>query len=337
MNKNKYYNITRLLSHNSYISMVMSGRATGKTFSTTKFIVNKFLKHKKQTVYLRRTMTQLDECKDTFFRDMEKVFPDIEFRVEGYTGYINGEEAIFFMAVSTSPNKKGSEYPDVDFILWDEYIETKSQHTGKYLKNEMILFLDMVNTIFRFREELQRIVLLSNSVSYVCPLFSFFDITPDPTKKFQSFKDGLITLELYSNDVFIQEVTRHPFAKLVNGTKYFNYAIGNEVLEDTNDFIKEKEKGKYSFIAEFKVDNFRLGLWLNIKDASIYVDEKIDAASSEKYVISTDDMTQGYFLIKDFRKSWRVKQIRSSFNNSKVYYSTQEVKKVFMERVIKFI
>ena len=315
----------------------MSGRATGKTFAATKFIVNKFLKTGKQSFYIRRTRTQLDECKDTFFRDMEKEFPKVEFKVEGTTGYINGKEAVFMSSVSISPNKKGSEYPDVDFILFDEYIETKSQHTGKYLKNEMILFLDLINTVFRFREELQRILILSNSVSFVCPLFSFFDIKPDPNKRFQTFKDGNITLELFKSEAFIQEINNHPFAKLIKDTKYYNYAIGNEVLEDTNDFICEKEKGKYSYMCTLKIENMILGLWFNILTQAIYIDNKIDSNSCERYVIHLEDIKEGYFLIKDFRSSWRIKQIRSCFNNGKIFYLNQEIKKLFMERAIKYI
>lgn len=317
--------------------MVMSGRATGKTFAATKFIVNKWLKHKKASFYIRRTMTQLDECKDTFFRDMEIEFPDVDFKVDGYIGYINGEEAVYMSAVSVSPNKKGSEYPNVDFILFDEYIETKSQHTGKYLKNEMILFLDLVNTIFRFRVEKQRILILSNSVSFVCPIFSFFDISPDPTKRFQTFKDNSITLELFKSEVFVAEVKQHPFAKLVEGTKYYNYAIGNEVLEDTNDFIKLKQKGKYAFICEIKIDNYNLGLWKNLRDNFIYIDEKLDKNNIDKYCVFTDDLSEGYFLIKDFRKTWRIKEIRTCFNNARIYYCNQEIKKLFMDRIIKYI
>jgi hypothetical protein len=317
--------------------MVMSGRAMGKTYATTSLIVKKFLKTGKQTVYLRRTATQIDNVKDTFFRDMEKAFPDHEFKVDGYTGYIDDRPAIYFIPVSTGPNEKGAEYPDVDLILWDEYIETKSQYTGKYLRNEMILFFDLVNTIFRYREELQRIIILSNSVSYVCPLFSFFDIEPDPTKKFQSFKNGLITLELYHNENFVKEIKNRPFSKLLEGTPYYAYAIDNQVLEDTKDFVKNKPDAKYSFICEIKVDGYKLGLWFNLKDSSIYVDEKIDNTNIDKYVIYNDDLTQGYSMIKDYRKTWKIKEIRNCFNNGKMFYCNQEIKKLFMDRVIKYI
>lgn len=340
MNKNKYYSLTRLFSHNAYFNICMSGRGQGKTFSGKKFMLDNYIKKNKQSAYMRRTVAELDDCKDTFFKDIAPYYPDHELKVEGYEGYIDGEVAIYFVAVSNSGNKKSTPYPDVNFILFDEYIPTKSTHSGRFLKNEMILLLDMIETIFRDREtngEIQKVLFLSNSVSYVCPLFSFFDIEPSPGVRFQRFKNNLIVLELFESKAFVEEKKNSSFGKLIQGTKYADYAIGNEVLQDTNDFIQKSKKGKWQFLCEIKVDNMRLGIWFNLKDYTLYVDEKIDNSSIEKYVVFQDDLTPSYFLVKDIRKTWRIKEIRTKFNNACIYYSTQEVKKTFMERVIKYL
>ena len=72
-------------------------------------------------------------------------------------------------------------------------------------------------------------------------------------KRFQKFKDGLICLELFTSNVFIEKKKETRFGKLVTGTRYGNYAIENETLEDTSDFIKDRGNYKYKYKIYFSV------------------------------------------------------------------------------------
>lgn len=231
----KWYSCNRLLSHNAFISMVMSPRGNGKTYDGKKLIIKNFLKDGSQSVYVRRKKTEIDEVKNNFWKDIQEEFPNHDFTVEGTVGFIDGKEVVYFIPLSTSTNKKSTAYPKVKLIIFDEYIVTKSTYND-YITNEMVLFLDLIETVFRSRTN-GRVLLLANAVSYVNPFFSFFDIVPRENERFTKYKDGLICLEQFKSDVFMEEKKQTPFGRLIEGTDYAKYAIENEVLEDNNEFI----------------------------------------------------------------------------------------------------
>lgn len=332
---NKYYNIAPLLSHNAYISICFSGRGQGKSFQAKKKIINNFLKKGEQTVYCRRNKSELELVKDTFFNDIKDHYPDHEFTVEGFEGYIDGELAIYFIPLSVSSSLKSASFHGVTLFIFDEYVITKSSH-NRYLKNEMTLLLDLWETIFRDREK-SRVIILSNSVSFVNPLFSFFDIVPKQGQRFQKFKDGLIVLELFTSDKFVEEKLKTPWGRLVQGTTYGDYAIGNSTLEDNNDFIEPKPPGSYRFVASFKNEGFEIGVWYNKNTRSFYVDEKIDKLSIFRFGITADGVEPGIKRIKEYRKTWQIKDTLKAYDNNNIAFISQEVKKFFINNVVKYL
>ena len=117
-----WYSYQNLLSQNCFLNFVMSPRGNGKSYGAKKIMIDNFIKKGKQSVYVRRTQTELDGMKMTFFADIAEQYPSNEFEVVGDVGYIDGEEAIFFIALSTSLKKKSSAYPKVTSIFFDEYV-----------------------------------------------------------------------------------------------------------------------------------------------------------------------------------------------------------------------
>ena len=48
-----YYDISHILTYNAYFNFLIGERGVGKTFSSKKFVINKFLKKGEQFIYLR--------------------------------------------------------------------------------------------------------------------------------------------------------------------------------------------------------------------------------------------------------------------------------------------
>ena len=335
MSNEKWYSPNRLLSHNAFINFVMSPRGNGKSYSAKKLIIKNYLKDGSQAVYVRRTKVEIDEVKDTYWNDIGEEYPDLDFKVEGYIGYINGDEVVHFIPLSTSTNKKSASYPKVKWIIFDEYIITKTTY-NRYLKNEMTLLLDLIETVGRDRNI--RVLIMANSVSFVNPLFSFFDIVPKENQRFSKYKDGLICVEQFTSHVFMEEKKKTPFGRLIEGTIYSKYAIENEVLEDTNDFIKEREGAKYKFLACFKYEDFKIGVWENLENNELFCDERIDEDNINKFAMLLEELEEGYLYYKGYRNvNLRIIKIKKSAIQGNLYFCSQEIKKIMQDRVIPYL
>ena len=335
MTNEKWYSPNRLLSHNAFINFVMSPRGNGKSYSAKKLIIKNYLKDGSQAVYVRRTKVEIDEVKDTYWNDIGEEYPDLDFKIEGYIGYINGDEVVHFIPLSTSTNKKSASYPKVNWIIFDEYIITKTTY-NRYLKNEMTLLLDLIETVGRDRNI--RVLIMANSVSFVNPLFSFFDIVPKENQRFSKYKDGLICVEQFTSHVFMEEKKETPFGRLIEGTNYSKYAIENEVLEDTNDFIKEREGAKYKFLACFKYEDFKIGVWENLENNELFCDERIDEDNINKFAMLLEELEEGYLYYKGYRNvNLRIIKIKKSAIQGNLYFCSQEIKKIMQDRVIPYL
>lgn len=335
MTNEKWYSPNRLLSHNAFINFVMSPRGNGKSYSAKKLIIKNYLKNGSQAVYTRRTKVEIDEVKDTYWNDIREEYPELDFKVEGYIGYINGDEVVHFIPLSTSTNKKSASYPKVNWIIFDEYIITKTTY-NRYLKNEMTLLLDLIETVGRDRNI--RVLIMANSVSFVNPLFSFFDIVPKENQRFSKYKDGLICVEQFTSHVFMEEKKKTPFGRLIEGTNYSKYAIENEVLEDTNDFIKEREGAKYKFLACFKYEDFKIGVWENLENNELFCDERIDEDNINKFAMLLEELEEGYLYYKGYRNvNLRIIKIKKSAIQGNLYFCSQEIKKIMQDRIIPYL
>ena len=99
MNKEMYYNPSKLLSYNAFLSLVIGERGVGKTYGFKKFCINHYIKKKKKFAWLRRFGTDLGETfgdpkePDKFFKGIKTEFPKHDFSVE------NDEKGKMFPAI----------------------------------------------------------------------------------------------------------------------------------------------------------------------------------------------------------------------------------------------
>ena len=338
-----FYNINKLMSYNALYSFCMGERGLGKTYAGKKKMIDIWLKNRKQSIYTRRTVTELDKVKDSLFNDIakDKKYQHLEIEVKGYQGFIDGECFCYFIPLSTSTQYKSASFPDVEFIFFDEYILTKTGRNS-YLKNEMTLLNDLVFTVFRYRKP--TVYLCSNAVSFVNPFFSYFGIEPRPNDKFITIKNKYnnevdVVVELTQKGAYRDMIKKTRFAQMLEGTEYGSYAIDNNTLEDSSDFIMEnKPFGFNYFRGAFRVGNRIIGAWsvMNL-DNGVWFGEKIDPSSNNKYTVYSNQNFEGWRNVKIDRNSYNIKYIKKCFLEGTCYYEKQEVKKLFVEEISKFL
>lgn len=330
-----WYDKQQLLSYNKIFNFVLSNRGGGKTFHCTRWAIDDYKKNKAQTVWIRRYQTEIDEMlkNDKFFDAVRSYYPDDEFSIADNMAYIKrkGQEVkevfIYFVALSTSRQLKSNNYPDVNKLIYDEFIIDKGRIT--YIKNEPEVFLDLFETVARLRDNV-RAVFLANSVSVVNPYFSFFRIHPDKKKRFNVYPRG-ICVEFFTDAEFIEAKKKTRFGQLIDGTKYAEYAINNEWLADSMTFIEAKPKTGCNFVMGLKYMGQMYGFWVNYEKGLVYVNRQYDPSYYGLYTLTKDDHEPNLLLIKSIKDSRPMQTVLFAYQNSLMRFEDMEVKSIMYE------
>ena len=328
-----WYDKAQLLSHNKILNMVLSNRGGGKTFHFTRWGIDDFKKTGNQCVWVRRYGTEIDEMllNGKFFDAVREYYPEDELTIEGNLGLINGEVAFYFIALSTSRQLKSNNYPRVNKIIFDEFVIDKGRVT--YLKNEVEVFLDLYETVARMRDNV-RAVLLANSISIVNPYFLFWNIKPNPGKRFTVV--GQVCVELFTDADFIAAKQKTRFGQLVKGTRYSDYAIDNKWLLDNDTFVQKKTPDA-RFMLGLKYSGTMYGFWADYTEGLIFVNRQYDPSSICLFCLTKEDHNANVLLIKSLNESKLIKRVVFAFRNGLLRFEDMQVKNQFYEFISYFV
>lgn len=328
-----WWNRAKLLSHNKILNMVLSNRGGGKTFDMTRWCIDDFKRKGAQAVWVRRYQTEIDEMllNGKFFDAVRQYYPDDELKIDGNVGRINGEVAIYFIALSTSRQLKSNNYPFVNKIIFDEFIIDKGRVT--YLKNEVEVFLDLYETVARTRDNV-RAVLLANAVTIVNPYFLFFNVKPDIDKRFTV--NGQVCIELFTDRDFVEAKKKSRFGQLVDGTRYSDYAIENKWLLDNETFIEPKTP-RAEFMLSLTYNGVIYGFWIDYKVGLIFVNRQYDPSSYAQYCLQKDDHQPNLLLIKSLSDCKPMQRIIYAFRQGLIRFEDMTIKNQFYEYIGLFI
>lgn len=328
-----YYNFGQLLSYNGVFNFLAGARGLGKTFGAKEKGIKDFLKNGDQFIYLRRYKTEL-KAAATFFADIEYLFPDWEFRVNGHQFECSPmSEAAnkkrkwdimgYVVALSTSQNLKSIAYPRVKLIIYDEFILEKGN--VQYISNEVDVFLNFYNTVDRGQDK-TRVLFLANAVSIDTPFFIEYKI--DPAKaEFQRFFDGFIVVHIPRSEEFAASMRNTRFGKFISETDYARYAIDNEFRDNNGTMVKRKDSSsRYLLSIETRRGTF--SIWSNAIAGVYYAQEKQpgnttmvtlirDRVTTEKPLMEFSDM-----FLSNLRTAWK---------KGKVYFDHDATRNAFIE------
>lgn len=320
-NKDIYYDLNKLLSYNKLISISIGARGRGKSYAAKRWCINGWLKNKKQFVYIRRYLTELDNI-GNYFSDIKDIYKNHEFEVKSGCFYIDGAVAGYYMALSTSQKLKSSSFPEVDKIVFDEFLVDKGRVT--YLKNEVEMFLDIIETIARTRDDV-RVLMISNAISSVNPYFMQFGIFPHDGDKIIC-KDEVV-VDIDKNQAFIDFKKQTKFGRLIAGTNYGKYSIENEFLRDNKSFI-EKMSGVSICWYGLKYEGQVYSVWYNQSSGYVFVTKKDMPQTCEIYAITTDDHKPNMVLLS--RSKQVFKNLLTAYEYGSIRFDCLQSKGAFL-------
>lgn len=327
-----YFNGYEMLTHNCLFNFVIGNRGCGKTYWSKEWAINDFLKTGSQFVYLRRYETEFNEGKNKkFFDDILDKYPDHEFSVKGMSMFIDGKPCGFFKSLSKAKVEKSVPFPAVNKIIYDEFILDKGSH--HYLPDEVINFLEFYETIARTRNNV-RAIFISNAITVTNPYFLFFNIKLNSKKKFQKPREDVLVV-LENDDEFMEMKRKTRFGKIINGTKYGDYAIDNMFLRDDDTFIGKKTgNARYYFTLRYKAISY--GVWIDYIAGKYYVSKDIDPYCKLLFCITQDDHTPNTMLIKG-KSSKILRQFTEAYKIGCVVFENINIKNICYDIIRLFL
>lgn len=318
-----WYDNSKMLSYNKIINFVVGNRGGGKTYNAKKWCINDYIKNQKEFVWVRRYKTELKKI-NKFFDDIKFQYPDLELTVKGNIAYCNGNVMGYFIALSTSQRDKSVSFPNVNKIIFDEFLIAKG--SLRYLPNEVDVFLELFETVARLRDNV-RATFLANNITVVNPYFTYFNLKPNLNKQFNVFDN--IIVEYFTDSDFIAEKQKTRFGKLISNTEYGQYSIENNALYDNDNFIAKKTNDS-KFIFSIKYNKSIFGIWTSHKYGKMFVNKQYDPCSLNNFSITTDDHEPNMLYIRQFKKLRNVKDLIFAFDTGILFFEDQECKKEFI-------
>lgn len=219
------------------VTVIIGGRGIGKTYGAITFLIDEG----KKFIYLRNTEVQIRESASDFGNPFKRWNMDhdrdIKILPEGkhYTIQENDSVYGYAAALSTFKNLRGVDLSDIEYVLFDEFIER-----DRIRFDQFAAFANLYETINRNREllgeESLKCILLSNAQKLDNPILAGYGFIGIIERMIQAGrrleKSKEYCIELPQSEV--SEAKRETaLYKLTAGSRYEREALGNEFANDS--------------------------------------------------------------------------------------------------------
>lgn len=332
-----YIDIPRTLSYNALWNYILGMRGGGKTYGSLKYCIDQYQKAKSkgrnwQFMYVRRMKTELEKLTQMrggrLFNAVQKEFPDNVLKAESNILYCDNKVMGYAQALSTASLLKSDAFPDVQLIIFDEFI-IDNRGTYHYLKDEVTKFLDLYETVARGRDVI--VLFLSNAVTVTNPYFDYFHLDKPRNGDIQRFgKSKQILVQNFVSPTLSTMKKRSRFGQIIEGTDYSDYAYDNEWLLDNEDFIEHKtQRCEYFLTLRYK-DSW-IGIWNDPVQWLFYVSPDVDLQFGKVYSVTTDDHKPNVMLFHAGRKLPWLKKLQEAYEMGAVRYENMKMKNWFRD------
>lgn len=317
-----FYDPETTASHGYLLNLVMSNRGGGKTFGWTRRCINRYIKRKRQFIYLRRTDEDVKACKDDYLNDMNasgfwpgRTFEVVGKRIMMHTESSDKTEHIgYILALSTASKVRSVAYPYVDTIIFDEFlIENKG---GQYLQFEVKRLISFMETVFRDRENVV-CTCLANYISKSNPYFDYFKLYPKG--EFTKSKEYPVLIHNYKNKKFVEHKSKTQMAALARANEQYGAYMLDNVAMDSQVFL-EKRTGNAHYWYTIKFSGETYGVWFDEAKGLVYCTTDHDPLCKNIYAFDTDDHGPNLIMIQASKSHPQIKRLRLAIDNGLCRY-----------------
>ena len=185
--KQKFYSLTNILKKKCDYNVIFGERSNGKTYAALEYMILQYVTKGTQGAYIRRWRADLigkraeslfaNHVANGVIEKLTKGKYNEVFYISGkwYLSKFNHETNkrypdvtpfCYAFALSEQEHDKSTSYPTVTTVVFDEFLTRRY-----YLPDEFMLFMNVLSTIIRQRDNVQ-IFMLGNTVNKFCPYFA---------------------------------------------------------------------------------------------------------------------------------------------------------------------
>lgn len=185
----EYYTLAPILKEKAHYNLIIGERSNGKTYSVLQKALQDYANSGYQTALLRRMQEDFigkrgaglfeplinnneverltgGEWTSVYYYASRWFLCKYEEDKKGNMERVTDNQPFMYgFALSQMEHEKGTGYPNVKNIIFDEFITRMA-----YLRDEFVLFMNTLSTIIRSRDDVT-IFMLGNTVNKYCPYF----------------------------------------------------------------------------------------------------------------------------------------------------------------------
>lgn len=345
---NIYYDISRLMSYNKTLSLVTSGRSSGKTYAIKQLLVSSAIKSMKKAIdpdtgevdeakikafiIIRRFNKEINANNlKAFYMDIEPYFKErevgIEFKVVGKEFFIKLKQCKKFtkvgeaLCLSAEVTYKSRVFNNVYYTLFDEAGLDSPYH--KMLKNEPKVYLSLLSTISRNRGGVRHIVAMNNNCLEKLELLPYLGLRLNFANLqagfYKSKTNSEVIMEVYNNtEEFIKQASEQSgFIRMIQQTEYGKTNLQNVSTSVSDVYIMDKKPRDSRHLCQFLIDNTKLSLWLSDKEGLVYWSSlHHDDSNPRKYNVTDSFDVVDYQLIRKFKGTGLCRMLRQFRNEN---------------------
>lgn len=285
-----YLDNRHIMSFGYPFNLIIGANGCGKTYASKKLIFKKAIYENKKFIWLRTSEAMIDELKSNegrgFFVDLEPSFRKLEGKIKGDTIYINGQYVGYLMSVSTFFNKKGRSFNDIDYIVYDEFIDELVQ---KRLKNKTLAFIKALEAIVRLKKDV-KIIMNANALDKGDEILQLFNFKIKDYGYYINKELGAILWYVKDDEVYHEQ-----HKQSLGGRLMPSYVLDNKFNDREYQYFSVLPSNA-KYLMTLEGENGKMGVYNFNQD--IYITPVSDNDSKMSLVRSLSEVTSNSTQIK---------------------------------------
>ena len=312
MEKPQYYDGAKLLSMSDIngkqpeIYMVTTNRTGGKTTFFNRLCVNAFKKKGEKFGILYRYDYELNDCADTFFKDIGSLF--FSGSVMTSRNMIKGKAKELLLdnvpcgyafAINNAENYKRYShlFTDVKRLVFDEF----QSESNKYCPDEVNKFISIHTSFARGQGKQYRylpVYMIANPVTILNPYYIKLGISERLNNKVKFLRGDGFVLEQGFNESASKAQSESGFNRAFISDKSIAYISEGIYLHDNYAFV-EKPQGKNTYLVTLKYQGKEYAIRQYLEEGILFCDDKADTSFKYKISVTTDDHNINYVMLRN--------------------------------------